>query len=137
LKWEAPLITCSAYGPFERLFGLLLEQHQGVLPFGLVPEQVRVLLVGKEARAEALSLMQILASKGVRANLDERLEPVGKRIHQALREKVPYAIVFGEREQRSGALTIRRHDLPQEQKMRLEEFIQEIKIRRETFDFEN
>ena len=35
---------------------------------------------------------------GVRAEVDERDETVGKRIREAELEKIPYVIVFGDRE---------------------------------------
>jgi len=57
-----------------------------------------VLPVQDEHRAPAGKLVATLKEAGVRAELDERDETVGKRIREAELEKIPYVIVYGDRE---------------------------------------
>jgi threonyl-tRNA synthetase len=49
-------------------------------------------------RAAAAGIVGKLKEAGVRAEADERDETVGKRIREAELEKIPYVIVFGDRE---------------------------------------
>ena len=60
--------------------------------------QVRLLPVQEGHRAAAGDIVEKLKEAGVRAEVDERDETVGKRIREAELEKIPYVIVFGDRE---------------------------------------
>jgi len=88
----------ALYGSFERFIGILIEHYAGDFPFWLAPVQVRVLPVGDEHRAPAGGIAEKLEEAGVRAEVDERDETVGKRIRDAEVEKIPYVIVCGDRE---------------------------------------
>ena len=60
--------------------------------------QVRVLPVGDTHREAARSLASRLAEEGFRADLDERDETLGKRIRESELEKIPFVVVYGDRE---------------------------------------
>ncbi len=85
-------------GSLERFVGVYLEHTGGELPLFLAPEQVRVLPVSDRFRAEAESLADDLRVHGFRASVDERGETLGRRIRDAELLKVPYVVVWGERE---------------------------------------
>ncbi|MDQ3777398.1 MAG: His/Gly/Thr/Pro-type tRNA ligase C-terminal domain-containing protein, partial [Actinomycetota bacterium] len=75
-------------------------------PLWLAPVQVRVLPVGEAHRAAARGLRDRLVAAGVRVEVDERDETVGKRIRDAELEKIPYVVVYGDRET-EGSLSVR------------------------------
>jgi threonyl-tRNA synthetase len=50
-----------------------------------------------------------LAAAGIRAEVDERTESVGRKIRDAELRKVPYMLVVGDREQEAGRVAVRRH----------------------------
>jgi len=104
---EHPLyvIHRALYGSFERFVGILIEHYAGAFPFWLAPVQVRVIPVGEAHREPARQVVEWLDS--YRVDLDERDETVGKRIRDAEVEKVPYVVVFGDRES-EGHLAVRR-----------------------------
>jgi threonyl-tRNA synthetase len=58
--------------------------------------QVRLIPVGEDHREAVASLKGRL--EGLRVDIDERDETVGKRIRDAELEKVPYVVVFGDKE---------------------------------------
>ncbi len=95
---EHPLyvIHRALYGSFERFIGILIEHYAGAFPFWLAPVQLRVIPVGEDHREAAQSLQEKL--EGYRVDVDERDETVGKRIRDAEVEKVPYVIVYGDKE---------------------------------------
>jgi threonyl-tRNA synthetase len=47
--------------------------------------------------------------RGLRAELDERTESVGRKIREAELRKVPYMLVVGDREAEQRAVALRRH----------------------------
>jgi threonyl-tRNA synthetase len=92
------LIHRALFGSIERFVGILLEHYGGAFPFWLAPVQVRVLPVSAEHRAAAEELSERLREAGFRADVDSSDETVGKRIRSTELEKVPVAVVWGDRE---------------------------------------
>jgi threonyl-tRNA synthetase len=103
------MIHRALLGSFERFVGILVEHTAGDLPFFLAPEQVRVLPVAGAHAAEAESLADELRAAGLRAYVAEPDETLGKRIRAAEVEKVPYVVVWGDRESRDALAVRRRH----------------------------
>jgi len=97
----------ALYGSFERFVGLVLEHYGGALPAWLAPVQVRVLPVADPHREESGELVHALFAAGIRAELDQRDETLGKRIREAELQKIPYVVVWGDRETRE-AMAVRR-----------------------------
>jgi threonyl-tRNA synthetase len=103
------LIHRALLGSLERFIGVYLEHTGGDLPLVLAPEQVRVLPVGESHRVDAESLAERLRREGLRASVDEREETVGRRIRDAELQKVPYVVVWGDRESLDSVSVRRRH----------------------------
>jgi threonyl-tRNA synthetase len=95
---EHPLyvIHRALYGSFERFIGILIEHYGGAFPLWLAPVQVRIVPVGEDHREAARALREKLAD--FRVEVDDRDETVGKRIRDAEVEKIPYVVVYGDRE---------------------------------------
>jgi threonyl-tRNA synthetase len=93
---ELYVVHRALYGSFERFIGILVEHFGGAFPFWLAPVQIRILPVGESHRAAAHELAAKLGE--FRVEVDERDETVGKRIRDAEVEKIPVAIVYGEKE---------------------------------------
>jgi threonyl-tRNA synthetase len=90
------VIHRALYGSFERLIGLLIEHWAGAFPFWLAPVQIRVLPVGESHRPAAAELARRL--EPYRIEVDDSDETVGKRIRNAELEKIPFVVVYGDRE---------------------------------------
>jgi threonyl-tRNA synthetase len=101
------VIHRALYGSFERFIGLVIEHYGGDFPLWLAPVQLRVLPVGQGHREAAASLRDRLAADGVRVDVDERDETLGRRIRDAELEKLPYLVVYGDRES-DEALAVRK-----------------------------
>jgi threonyl-tRNA synthetase len=87
-------------GSLERFIGILIEHYGGAFPTWLAPVQVRVVPVADTHRDDAGELVDALGAASVRADLDERDETLGKRIRDAELAKIPYVVVWGDRETR-------------------------------------
>jgi threonyl-tRNA synthetase len=92
------VIHRALFGSLERFVGILLEHYAGDFPLWLAPVQVRVLPVGESHRAAAAEIGERLREAGVRAEVDERDETIGRRIRDAELEKIPRVVVYGDRE---------------------------------------
>ena len=49
------------------------------------------------------------ATRGLRVEVDDRAESVGRKIREAELRKVPYMLVVGDTEAEAGAVAVRRH----------------------------
>ena len=96
----------ALYGSFERFIGILIEHFGGAFPFWMSPVQVRVIPVGEDHRKAARALAEKLGE--FRVEVDDSDETVGKRIRNAEVEKIPYVVVWGDKES-EGAIAIREH----------------------------
>jgi len=90
------VIHRALLGSLERFMGILIEHYAGAFPFWLAPVQIRVIPVGEDHRAAADRLRDQLGE--YRVDVDDRDETVGRRIRDAELEKIPYVIVYGDRE---------------------------------------
>ncbi len=105
----------SPSGAVERVMYALLEksarmQREGkipMLPLWLSPTQVRLIPVSKDYLQYCIKLMQIIESKQIRVDVDDREESVGKRIRDAELEWIPYILVIGEKEVADNSLNVR------------------------------
>jgi threonyl-tRNA synthetase len=100
------VIHRALFGSLERFIGILIEHHGGDFPFWLAPVQARVVPVGEGHRAAAHDLRRRLFDEGFRVDVDERDETLGKRVREAELEKVPFVLVYGDRES-DDALAVR------------------------------
>ena len=100
------VIHRALYGSFERFIAILIEHYGGAFPFWLAPVQVRVLPVSEQHREAARALSSRISDAGYRIDVDDRDETLGKRIRDAELEKVPYVVVWGDRESED-ALAVR------------------------------
>jgi threonyl-tRNA synthetase len=92
------VIHRAVMGSFERFIGILTEHYGGAFPFWLAPVQVRILPVGESHHNGAQTIALRLLELGYRVDVGEATETVGKRIREAELEKIPYVVVYGDRE---------------------------------------
>jgi threonyl-tRNA synthetase len=104
------MIHRACIGSMERFAGILIEHYAGRFPAWLAPVQVGVLPVADRHSGRARRVVADLVAAGVRADVDERGESVGRKIRDAELRKLPYMVVLGDREIESGELAVRSHD---------------------------
>ena len=96
-------------GSFERFIGILLEHTAGELPLWLAPVQAAVLPLADPHNGYAAEVAAALRAGGLRAEVDDHTESVGRKIREAELRKVPYMLVVGDREAEERAVSLRRH----------------------------
>ncbi len=119
------MIHRALLGSIERFMGILLEHYGGNLPTWLAPVQALVLPVSDRHAGYAAGVMEALRVAGLRAEVDDRSESVGKRIRDGQLQKVPYLLVVGDREEEAKAVSVR--DRGEEKgAVPIEQFVSEI-----------
>ena len=106
---ETPLIIHRApLGTHERFIGFLLEHYAGKFPVWLAPMQVKILPISDKFMPYAEIVFAELKKAGVRVEIDDRNEKIGKKIRDTEIMKVPYMLVIGEKEVAENKLSVRR-----------------------------
>jgi threonyl-tRNA synthetase len=103
------MIHRALMGSYERFIGILLEHLAGELPVWLAPVQAIVLPIADRHIEYARRVQAELLEAGVRPELDDRTESVGRKIRDAELRKIPYMLVVGDRESESGEVSVRAH----------------------------
>jgi threonyl-tRNA synthetase len=103
------MIHRALMGSFERFMGILIEHYAGEFPLWLAPVQATVLPLADRHAEYAREVHAALVGAGLRADVDERTESVGRKIREAELRKIPYMLVVGDREAEQGAVALRRH----------------------------
>jgi threonyl-tRNA synthetase len=129
---RAIMIHRALMGSLERFFGVLVEHYAGAFPLWLAPVQVDVLPVTDRQNDYARDVVARLKTEGWRAEGDFRNEKLGYKIRESQMQKVPYALVIGEREALQGQVAPRKRGGEQIPPVSLEEFIRILKGESET-----
>ena len=120
---EIPLIIHRApLGTHERFIGFLLEHYAGKFPVWLSPVQVKILPLSDKLVPYANDVKNKLRRAGIRTEIDERNEKIGKKIREAELSRVPYMLVLGEKEMNEEKLSVRRQGKGDLGQQSIEEF---------------
>jgi threonyl-tRNA synthetase len=103
------MIHRALMGSFERFIGILIEHYAGEFPLWLAPVQAVVLPISDRHLGYAFEVAQELREAGLRAEVDDRSESVGRKIRDAELRKAPYMLVVGDEEERARKVAVRRH----------------------------
>jgi threonyl-tRNA synthetase len=103
------MIHRALFGSFERLIGILIEHYAGEFPLWLAPVQAIVLPIADRHNDYARSVLERFRAAGLRAELDDRVESVSRKIRDGELRKIPYMLVVGDREQEADEVGVREH----------------------------
>jgi threonyl-tRNA synthetase len=103
------MIHRALMGSYERFIGILLEHFRGELPVWLAPVQAIVLPISDRHLEYARAVAGRLAEAGLRGEVDDRTESVGRKIRDAELRKIPYMLVVGDREAERDEVSVREH----------------------------
>ncbi|MGN1297847.1 MAG: threonine--tRNA ligase [Clostridia bacterium] len=127
-KHRPVVIHRAILGSSDRFISFLLEETKGNLPLWLSPVQVKILPISEKQHDYCQKVLKELQSAGIRVKFDNRNEKIGYKIREAQMEKVPYMLVIGDKEKEDNKVTIRSREEADVGTMKLEEFIEKIKL---------
>ena len=124
---DVPLIIHRApLGTHERFIGFLLEHYAGKFPAWLAPLQVKILPISDKFMDYATQVQNALKKAGVRVEIDDRNEKIGKKIRDTELMKVPYMLVIGEKEMNEEKVSVRRQGKGDLGSVEISTFIQDL-----------
>ncbi|MFA5029931.1 MAG: threonine--tRNA ligase [Patescibacteria group bacterium] len=128
-KNERPIVIHrSSIGCLERTMAFLIERYAGAFPTWLAPVQAVIIPVSEKFNNYGQKVRDQLFKKNVRVELDNSDESLGKRIRNAEKEKVPYILVVGEKEESAAAVAIRKRGEGDLGSKKVAQFIEEIEM---------
>jgi len=102
------MIHRALLGSLERFFGVLIEHYAGAFPVWLAPLQVVVLPITDRNLKYAEAVLQKLLEAELRAELDySSHKTLSYRIRHAQLQKIPYMLIVGDKEEKSGEVALR------------------------------
>jgi len=128
-KHHRPIVIHrGVVGTMERFVAFLIEEYKGAFPTWLAPVQAKIIPVSMDAHLEyANKIAKELQFKGVRVEIDNRDEKIGYKIRSAQTEKIPFALVVGDKEIEQNAVNVRRYGEKESKTVNFDDFESLIK----------
>lgn len=105
-KQRTLVVHRSSIGAIERVMAFLIEHYAGAFPLWLAPVQVKLLPISETHLEYATGVKKELEQAGIRVELDESSESLGKKVRNAKLDKVPYFVVLGDQEAAGNTLGV-------------------------------
>lgn len=103
------MIHRAPFGSMERFVAILLEHTGGNFPLWLMSEHVIILSLSEKYEKYTEKVLDLLENDEIRGLIDNRSETVGKKIREAEVAKIPYMLIVGEKEEKDGTVSVRKH----------------------------
>jgi threonyl-tRNA synthetase len=124
---QRPIMLHRAlFGSVERFFGVLVEHYAGAFPTWLSPVQVKILPVAEAHETYAQEVAKELLASGIRVEIVEANDQLGKRIRTAKMEKTPYVLVVGDDDVAATTVGVNARGLEVERGVAVSEFTRRI-----------
>ena len=123
-KVRPVVIHRAILGTFDRFMAYLIEEYKGAFPVWLAPTQVNIIPVNLEYHEEyAKEIYELLQNHDLRVKLDDRNEKLGYRMRESVMNKIPFALVLGDKERAQGLISYRRYGSNETVTVSKEEFL--------------
>ena len=126
VKRHPYVVHRSSIGCYERTLAMLVEKYAGAFPLWMCPTQVKILPITDRTLDYANEAAQKLSEAGIRCEVDKRNEKIGYKIREAKLEKIPYALVVGDKEAADGTVNVNMRGTEDKTTLTLEEFIAKV-----------
>ncbi len=120
------MIHRAPFGSLERFTAVLIEHTSGHFPLWLTPDQVAILPLSEKYNDYAFSVMKQLDLAGVRAQVDDRNEKLGRKIRDNELKRIPFMLIVGEKEAAEGLVSMRQQGGGEQATMTIAEFAKKI-----------
>ncbi|MBD3245179.1 MAG: threonine--tRNA ligase [Candidatus Moranbacteria bacterium] len=121
------VIHRALIGSFERFFAFFIEYYAGAFPVWLSPIQVMIIPVSEKFNAYANQVKKRLFSEEIRSETDNTDDSLGKKIREAQKQKIPYMLIVGQKEEKSLKVSVRSREKGNEGAVKLTVFINRVK----------
>jgi threonyl-tRNA synthetase len=135
-RHQPVMVHRALFGSVERFFGVLIEQYAGAFPLWLAPVQMGLVPISERHAEYAAKVEAELKAAGFRVETDLRNEKMNAKIRDFANQKVPYILVFGDKEQEAGSVSVRTRGKGDQGSMALSEFLLKARAVAETKSME-
>ncbi|MDO4605212.1 MAG: threonine--tRNA ligase [Helcococcus sp.] len=126
-KKQPVMIHRAIYGSLERFIGILIEHFAGNFPLWLAPVQATFIPVSLEHHGEKVKeIKQRFFDAGLRVEIDDRNESMGKKIRDSQTSKIPYQLVIGDNELANNTVSVRKYGETKSVDVDLDEFFNQM-----------
>ncbi len=126
-RHQPVMVHRALFGSVERFFGVLIEHYAGAFPLWLAPVQVGLVPISERHLATRKRWRQSCKAAGLRVETDARNEKMNAKIRDFAIQKTPYILVFGDKEEAAGAVSVRTRGKGDQGSMPLADFIVKAK----------
>ncbi len=126
-RHQPVMVHRALFGSVERFFGVLIEHYAGAFPFWLAPVQIGLVPISERHVAYAEKVEAELKAARFRVDTDVRNEKMNSKIRDLANHKIPYILVFGDKEEGAGAVSVRTRGKGDQGSMPLADFIAKAK----------
>ena len=121
------MVHRAVYGSLERFIGILLEHTNGRLPLWLAPIQVRILNFTDRNKKYSEKILKQLEEEipTLRVDSDFASETIPSKVKDAEIMKIPYILVVGDKEEKSGKIAVRNNG--KIESIKVDKFVKMIK----------
>jgi len=116
----------TIYGSIERFIGVLIEHVAGKFPIWVSPVQVKILTVADRFNDYANTVAKKMFDAGIRVDVDDRAESIGKKVREAQLQQINYILVVGEKEVKDKTVTVRTRDNKVHGAEKIDAFIKKV-----------
>ena len=130
------MIHRGVISTMERMTSYLIELYAGAFPLWLSPVQIGLVPISERHLAYAKKVEAELQAAGFRIEVDARNEKMNAKIRDLANQKIPYILVFGDKEESNGAVSVRTRGKGDQGSMPLSDFIARAKAQVEAKSIE-
>ncbi len=121
------MIHRAPFGSMERFCGVLIEHFAGKFPTWLTPTQCHIITISEKHTAYADEVAQLLRDNGIRVEIDNGDDTIGKKIRTHRKMQPAYMVILGDGEIESRSVSLRARNGDQVSGIPLERFLTDLK----------
>ncbi|USN53169.1 MAG: threonine--tRNA ligase [Candidatus Nomurabacteria bacterium] len=125
-KVRPVMLHIAVAGSLERFLSIAIEHFAGAFPLWLSPSQVQLIPVTSKHEEFVLQMADEFRTQGIRVDVDLMNETVGNKIRKAIKRKVPYLLVIGDKELASPKLHVRKRGSEEVHEYTKKKFFEDI-----------
>jgi len=125
-KEKPVMLHRTILGSMERFIGILIENFAGAFPLWLAPVQVKLLPIADRHIKYGKDIIKKLTKYNIRVELDEVNDKIGAKIRKTEVEKIPYMLIFGDKELEEGLVSVRKRGKGDLGRIKIARFVENV-----------
>lgn len=125
-KEKPVMLHRTILGSMERFIGILIENFAGAFPLWLAPVQVKLLPIADRHIKYGKDIIKKLTKYDIRVELDVVNDKIGAKIRKTELEKIPYMLIFGDKELEEGLVSVRKRGKGDLGRIKIAKFVENV-----------